>query len=97
VKLRYTRRAAAELDQILSAIDRQSPQGAHHVKQRLQMVIDLLLQYPQAGRLTNKSGLRRAVAFPHPYLIFYRATDTEIVIHGIRHSARRPNAESEPA
>jgi toxin ParE1/3/4 len=90
VKLRYTRRAAAELDEVLSGIDRQSPQGARHIKQRLQTVIDLLLQYPQAGRLTNKSGLRRVVAFPYPYLIYYRASDNEIVIHGIRHSARRP-------
>jgi toxin ParE1/3/4 len=95
VKLRYTIRAATELNDVLTAIDRQSPQGARHVKQRLHAVIDLLLQYPQAGRLTNKSGLRRVVAFPYPYLIFYRATEAEVVIHGIRHSARRPDATPE--
>jgi toxin ParE1/3/4 len=95
VKLRYTIRAAAELDQVLTSIDRESPQGARHVKQRLHAVINLLLQYPQAGRLTNKGGLRRVVAFPYPYLIFYRATDTEVVIHGVRHSARRPSSMPE--
>jgi len=31
------------------------------------------------------------VAYPYPYLIFYRATETEIIIHGVRHSARRPS------
>ncbi|MEH2475495.1 toxin ParE1/3/4 [Nitrobacteraceae bacterium AZCC 2161] len=95
MKLRYTIRAAAELDQILTSIDRESPQGARHVKQRLHAVIDLLLQYPQAGRLTNKDGLRRVVASPYPYLIFYRATDAEIVIHGVRHSARRLESRKE--
>jgi plasmid stabilization system protein ParE len=44
VKLRYTRRAAAELDEILDFIDQRSPQGANHVKGRLRAVIDLLLQ-----------------------------------------------------
>ena len=30
MKLRYTIRAAAELDEILTSIDEQSPQGARH-------------------------------------------------------------------
>ncbi|MBB5047076.1 plasmid stabilization system protein ParE [Rhodopseudomonas rhenobacensis] len=90
MKLRFTIRAAAELDEVLSSIERQSPQGAQHIKQRLFAVIALLRQYPQAGRLTNKAGLRRVVAYPYPYQIYYRAGDAEIVIHGVRHSARRP-------
>jgi toxin ParE1/3/4 len=89
VKLRYTRRAAAELDEILDFIDQRSPQGANHVKARLRAVIALLL-HPEAGRATQK-GLRRVVAFPYPHLVFYRATDTEIAIHGVRHSARAPD------
>jgi toxin ParE1/3/4 len=31
------------------------------------------------------------VASPYPYLIFYEATDEAIVIHGVRHAARRPS------
>ena len=92
MKLRYTIRAAAELDEILTSIDKQSPQGARHVKKRLRAVIDLLLQYPESGRLTSKGSLRRVVAYPYPYLIFYRATDAEVVIYGVRHSARRPSS-----
>jgi toxin ParE1/3/4 len=95
VKLRYTIRAAAELDEILASIDERSPQGARHVKKRLRDVIDLLLQYPESGRLTSKGSLRRVVAYPYPYLIFYRAIDTEVVIYGVRHSARRPSSMPE--
>jgi toxin ParE1/3/4 len=29
-------------------------------------------------------------ALPHPYLIFYEATETEIIIHAVRHAARDP-------
>jgi plasmid stabilization system protein ParE len=92
VKLRYTLRAAAELDKILAYIDESSPRGARHVKTRIQEMTALLLRHPHAGHLTSKSGLRRMIVYPYPYLIFYRATETEIIIHGVRHSARRPSS-----
>ncbi len=90
MKLRYTTRATAELDEILAFSDRESPKGASRVKARLLEVIDRLVQYPESGRLTTQSRLRRAVVYPYPYLVYYKASAAEIVIHGIRHSARRP-------
>ena len=95
VKLRYTPRAAYELDEILQYIDDRSPQGAQHVKARLQAVINLLLQHPHAGRLTSQRRLRRIVAHPYPYLIFYQAGDDEIVIHGVRYASRSPSTMPE--
>jgi plasmid stabilization system protein ParE len=64
VKLRYTLRAAAELDQVLDYIEARSPQGARRVKMRIRAIIDPLLRHPQAGQLTNKGRLRRMVVFP---------------------------------
>ena len=91
MRLRYTLRGAAELDQVLDYIEMLSPQGAHHVRARIRTIIDLLLQHPQAGQLTSKGRLRRMIVSPYPYLIFYEATEDEIVIHGVRHAARRPS------
>ncbi len=88
MKLRYTLRAAEELDQVVSYIDKRSPQGAHHIK----AIIDLIALHPHAGQLTNTRRLRRVVVHPYPYLIFYAATDDEVVIHGVRHAARRPSS-----
>ena len=28
---------------------------------------------------------------PYPYLVFYEATDTEVIVHAIRHGARDPS------
>ena len=28
---------------------------------------------------------------PYPYLIFYEATDAEVIIHAVRHAARNPS------
>ncbi len=90
MKLRYTPRAAAELDEILNDIANHSPQGATKVNSRIQSTIELLLQHPHAGRLTSKGRLRRIVATPYPYLIFYSASDDAITIHALRHAARNP-------
>jgi toxin ParE1/3/4 len=95
VRLRYTQRAVAELDEVLAYIEAQSPQGARSVQTRIRVIINLLLEHPHAGQLTSKGRLRRLIASPYPYLIFYQATEDEIVIHGVRHSARRPSSMPE--
>jgi toxin ParE1/3/4 len=91
VKLRYTRRAAAELEEILAYIEERSPVGARHVQARIKAIINLVLEHPNAGQLTSNGRLRRMVASPYPYLVFYEATEDRIVIHGLRHTARRPS------
>jgi plasmid stabilization system protein ParE len=95
VKLRYTVRGAAELDEVLTYIEARSPEGARRVQTRIRVIINLLLRHPHAGQLTNKGHLRRIIASPYPYLIFYRATVDESVIHGVRHGARRPSSMPE--
>ena len=67
MKLRYTLRAAQELEHVLSYID----ERARQVKARIQATIELIALHPKAGQLTSKRRLRRVVAHPYPYLIFY--------------------------
>lgn len=88
MKLRYTTNALAELDQILTTIAVQSPQDAQRVQARVRSIVELLLQFPESGQSTTTPTLRRVVATPYPYLIFYQHIDDEIVIVGVRHGAR---------
>ena len=90
MKIRYTRSGAAELSAILAHIEQHSPRGARKVHARIQAITELLRDRPYAGQVTSKRPLRRMIATPYPYLIFYEAADDEIIIHGIRHAARRP-------
>jgi plasmid stabilization system protein ParE len=90
VRLRYTPEALAELDEVLTGIGQHSPQGALRVQARIKTMLDLLLDHPHSGQRTNLEGLRRIVVTPYPYLIFYEPSDEEVVIIGIRHSARDP-------
>jgi plasmid stabilization system protein ParE len=75
---------------ILDYIEARSPKGAANVNRRLQAVIDLIADHPHAGRATDRGAIRRVVVSPYPYVIFYRPDAAGIVIHGIRHAARRP-------
>jgi plasmid stabilization system protein ParE len=47
------------------------------------------------GRRTSKGRLRRLTVYPYPYLIFYQVRGEEIIIHGVRHSARDPSSMPE--
>jgi toxin ParE1/3/4 len=88
VKLRYTLLALNDLNAILDYIDAHSPQGAKRVKARIKAIIDLLLLHPHIGSRTNNPVIPRLPTLPYPYLVFYEATETEIIIHAVRHVAR---------
>ncbi len=88
MKLVYTRPALADLDSVLGYIVVRSPQGAARVQRRLQALINLLPSHPHIGARTDDPTIRRMVATPYPYLIFYEPTETAIIVHAIRHAAR---------
>ncbi len=91
MKLRYTLPALSDLDSILAYVASHSPQGARRVQSRIQIIIDLLSSYPSIGTRTDDPTIRRMTASPYPYLIFYEVTDTEVIIHAVRHAARDPS------
>ena len=89
MKLRYTRPALADLDAILGHIEVDSPRAAKRVHAKIKSTVDLLLSYPLVGAKTEDPAIRRLVVTPYPYLLFYEPTADEIIIHAIRHAARK--------
>lgn len=92
MKLRYTLPALADLDDILDYIGGKSPQGAARVKSRIRLMVDLLLHHPLMGTRTDDPAIRRMTASPYPYVVFYEATEHELIIHAVRHSSRKPSS-----
>ena len=92
MKLRFTPQALSELDTILDYIAERSPHGAERVKARLLGLAGFIQGQPHGGRKTSEPGLRRIVATPYPYLVFYEVKDDEVVIVGVRHGARDPGS-----
>nr|WP_281517441.1 type II toxin-antitoxin system RelE/ParE family toxin [Ferranicluibacter rubi] len=92
VRLRYTRPAMIDLENVAAYIGAHSPQGARRVMQRIKTLIEQLQDQPFAGARTQDPTIRRLIALPYPYLIFYEITEAEIVIHAVRHGSRDPAA-----
>jgi toxin ParE1/3/4 len=90
VSVRFTVPALRDLDSVLDYISRHLLLGASRVQARLKAVIELLPSHPLIGTRTNDPTIRRMTTSPYPYLIFYEVTDTEIIIHAVRHAARNP-------
>ena len=88
MKLRYTRSASRQLDLILDYIEARSPNGAQKVMDRIADALRLIAEHPSAGQATDKGDMRRLVVNPYPYVIFYRISGPDLVIHGVRHAAR---------
>jgi toxin ParE1/3/4 len=92
VRLRVTKRAATQIEEALEYIETDSPQGANHVRERIQTLLRLLTQHPYAGQATELPGVRRLTLSPYPYLLFYRVTDDEVIVQRMRHTSRKPNS-----
>ena len=90
MKLRVTRRAAAQIEKALDYIEAESPQGANHVRERIQTLFRLLTQHPYAGQATDLPGVRRLALSPYPY----RVTDDAVIVQRMRHASRKPRSQN---
>jgi toxin ParE1/3/4 len=89
MKIRLSRRAFSDLEEIFSYIARDNPVAAAAVVDRVQVSIALLADFPDIGHLTDRADFRVLPAGRYPYLIFYEVASDAIVIHRVRHAARQ--------
>jgi len=65
VKVRFTRRAVQQIEEIIDAVGRESPQGARRVRARMQNMTTLLIEHPHIGQQTDVAGVRRMPVSPY--------------------------------
>jgi toxin ParE1/3/4 len=93
MKLRYERGALADLDKIFAYIAEDDREAAARLVARIEQVAARIAASPYMGEATRKSRFRR---FPvGSYLIVYEVGQDEVVIHYVRHGARRRPWEGE--
>jgi toxin ParE1/3/4 len=90
VRVRYTPCARSDLEAILQYIDQRSPLGARKVKRAIQKTIELVAEFPEAGRRSGEQATRVLPAGRYPYLIYWTVEGGEAWILHIRHARRRP-------
>jgi addiction module RelE/StbE family toxin len=90
--IRFTPQAFAEFRDVFAYLKARSPQGARHVGDRIESLLERIRNRPLIGRTTSVAGMRRVPVAPYPYIIFYTVEDDAIVVVGIRHAARDPES-----
>ena len=90
MRVRLARPAFDDLAAILDYLAERSPQAVRGLASRVDRLLDRLGEHPGMGVRTDDPAVRRLVLTPYPYLAFYEASETEVVVLVIRHSARDP-------
>jgi len=90
MKLRFTRRAIQDLNDIADYIRQRNPQGARRVRTAILETLQTLVLFPLIGRRQTTEGVRKLVIRRYPYLAYYAIDEAseEIVRLTIQHAAR---------
>lgn len=86
MKLRWSRRASADLDRLWHFVAAFSPESADVIEATLLRRIELLPTFPKIGRIVRAPDVR---AFSLPdiqYVVTYSVDDEEVRIIAIRHT-----------
>ncbi len=92
MKIRYSRTALRQLDDIYTSIETNNGPAANRIKTRIRRALDRLEQFPYSARATEHPGVRVLVVTRASYLVFYTVDEKaqEVHILRIRHDARGP-------
>jgi len=85
---RYTREALGDLDQISSYLAEHNSAVAAAFLNAINSVVERLARFPLSAQATEMPGIRAAPVLHYPYIVFYTAEDSDVVIHYVRHAAR---------
>lgn len=90
MKVRFTRRAFADREEIFEYLKHRNPRAAREVKAFIKQRIASLAQHPRRSPLIKELGVHAHWLGRYPYIVYYRIADGEVWILHIRHAARRP-------
>ena len=90
MRVRFTRRARADLAAIFSYVAADNPRAAANLVGRIETLIDKLSLFPGLGHPTRPPGRYVLTVSGAPYQVFYRVARVEVRILRIRHTSRRP-------
>ena len=88
MKLRWTRPALRDLEDIHAFIAERDPAAALRTARLLRAQAEGLTAHPLMGRAGRIAGTRELVVAGLPFVIAYRVTDTIVDVLAIRHGKR---------
>jgi addiction module RelE/StbE family toxin len=89
MKVIWSPRAAADLERIANAIEKDKPDAAAKVASRIYHRLMALETTPEIGRIGVVPGTREIVFHPWPYIAVYKISRGAMRIILIRHASQR--------
>jgi toxin ParE1/3/4 len=90
MRVRYTLRALADLEQIYEYFQKRHPAAAQSLKSTIERQIGWLTNFPHMAPATDEPGVRELTLTRYPFKIYYEVEGEEVRILHIRHARRRP-------
>lgn len=88
MKLVWTRRALAEIDDFFAFVARSNPAAAAQLVARIEQAAAALIAHPQIGRPGRSDESRELIVSGTPYILPYRVRDGRIEILAAFHASR---------
>lgn len=89
MKLLWTERALAEIDEAFAYVAADSPMAAERLALLIETKALLLIDQPSMGRPGRVDGTREFVVTGTPYILPYRVRDGRVEILAVLHASRR--------
>ena len=90
MKVSFTSRARADVDEINQYLFERSPSSARNVLAAIYRSLNFIAEHPLTSEQTDDPDVRAAIVRRYRYKIFYRITSETVEILHIRHTSRRP-------
>jgi toxin ParE1/3/4 len=88
-ELRWTKEAAADLENIANYLFENTPERAAELVRGIYGAPTALLTFPYRGRVGRKEGTRELVLAPLPYIVVYQVRGETVHVVRILHGAQK--------
>ena len=89
LKVRWLKRALANLEAEAEYISRDSHAAAQRVVLAIEQAVQLLANHPAMGRAGRVEGTRELVVTGTPYIVPYRVREDRVEVLRVFHAARK--------
>jgi toxin ParE1/3/4 len=89
MKVRWTRPASADIEEIGIYIARENGTAAAKIATAILDHAEMLGKHPHLGRAGRIAGTRELVVAGTPFIVAYRVSDEEVQLLAVFHGARR--------
>lgn len=89
MRLEWSHFALADRDEIFDYIEADNPRAAVAVDDLIRAQVQLLIEFPEGGRIGRVPGTRELIISRTPYLVAYRVQDNTVRILRVLHGSRQ--------